>query len=107
MPRSTLDWQSSAGPSASIARVNARARWTIGILVALVIGLVIGLIIVVGDDNDEGPSTTESIQSTSNPTAPLTTTSQTTTSSAPTQTNGGTPAPNPGGTTTAGGTGGL
>ena len=32
--------------------MNTRARWTIGILVALVIGLVVGLIIVAGDNGN-------------------------------------------------------
>lgn len=87
--------------------MSTRARWTIGILVALVIGLVVGLIIVIGDDNKDNSSTTVSIESTSVPTRPLTTTSQTTTSSTPTATTGGTPAPNPSVTTTPGGSGGL
>ena len=37
--------------------MNTRARWTIGILVALVIGLVVGLIIVIGDDNNNSGTT--------------------------------------------------
>jgi hypothetical protein len=88
--------------------VNSRTRWTIGILVALVIGLVVGLIIVIGDDNNDNTGTTTvPIQSVTAPTITQpTTTSQTTTSSTPTQTNGGTPVP-PGGSTTPGGTGGL
>jgi hypothetical protein len=87
--------------------VNPRARWTIGILVALVIGLAVGLIIVVGDDGNDA-STTVPVESISTPTtAPTTTTSQTTTQSTTTNQGGGTPVP--GGTTktTPGGTGGL
>jgi hypothetical protein len=95
--------QVPAASSASIAPVNTRARWTIGILVALVIGLVVGLIIVAGDNDNT--SNTQPIQSVTTTASP-TTTSQTTTST-PTRTNGGTPVPNPGGSTTPGGTGGL
>jgi hypothetical protein len=87
--------------------VNTRARWTIGILVALVIGLVVGLIIVIGDDNKDNSSQTVPVESTAMTTTSPTTTSQATTSTTPTQTNGGTPAPEPGGTSTSGGTGGL
>ena len=97
--------QVPAASSASIAPVNTRARWTIGILVALVIGLVVGLIIVAGDNGNDNTSNTQPIQSTSTTASP-TTTSQTATST-PTRTNGGTPVPNPGGSTTPGGTGGL
>ncbi len=89
--------------------MNTRARWTIGILVALVIGLAVGLIIIAADNNNNNndhSTTTQSTDSTTTPTKPLTTTSQTTTS-IPTQTNGGTSVPNPGRSTTPGGTGGL
>ena len=96
--------QVPAASSASIAPVNTRARWTIGILVALVIGLVVGLIIVAGDNDNDKTSNTQPIQSVTTTASP--TTSQTTTST-PTRTNGGTPVPNPGGSTTPGGTGGL
>jgi hypothetical protein len=99
-------WRFSPGSSARIAAVNTRARWTIGILVALVIGLAVGLIIVAGDDNDDNTTTTP-IESVTSPTTAPTTTSQATTTSTPTQTNGGTPSPNPGDSTTPGGTGGL
>jgi hypothetical protein len=84
--------------------VNSRTRWTIGILLALVIGLAVGLIIVAGDNsNDNG--TTESVSTTSIArTQTQSTTSQATTTS--TVPNGGTPAP--GSTTTSpNGTGGL
>jgi hypothetical protein len=86
--------------------VNPRARWTIGILVALVIGLAVGLIIVIGDDGNDA-STTVPVESISTPTTAPTTTSQTTTQSTTTNQSGGTPVP--GGTTktTPGGTGGL
>jgi hypothetical protein len=86
--------------------VNTRARWTIGILVALVIGLVVGLIIVAGD-NSKNASDTISIQSISTPTrAATTTTPQTTTQSTTTTTpNGGTGVPR--GTTSPSGSGGL
>jgi hypothetical protein len=97
----------SARCSATIAAVNTRARWTVGILVALVIGLAVGLIIVIGDDDNKNASTTVPIESISTPTTSPTTTSQTTTQSTTTNQSGGTPAP--GGTTktTPGGTGGL
>ena len=87
--------------------MNPRARWTIGILVALVIGLVVGLIIVIGDDDNKNASTTVQIDSTSTPTTSPTTTSETTTQQTTTSQSGGTPAP--GGTTKTmpGGTGGL
>jgi hypothetical protein len=86
--------------------VNTRARWTIGILVALVIGLAVGLIIIAGD-NGNNASTTVPIESISTPTAAPTTTFQTTTQSTTTNQSGGTPVP--GGTTetTPGGSGGL
>ena len=86
--------------------MNTRARWTIGILVALVIGLAVGLIIIAGD-NGNNASTTVPIESISTPTTAPTTTFQTTTQSTTTNQSGGTPAP--GGTTetTPGGSGGL
>jgi hypothetical protein len=86
--------------------VSTRARWTIGILVAVVIGLAVGLIIVIGDDSNDNASNTITVQSVTVPTTTGATTSQTTTS-ATTQTNGGTPVPSPGTTTTPGGSGGL
>jgi hypothetical protein len=86
--------------------VDARTRWTIGILVALVIGLGVALIIVAADDSgDSGrgaPATTPRTATLAEPT----TTSGTTTSSTTTTPNGGTGVP--GGTTTpGGGSGGL
>ena len=95
------------GPSASIAAVDTRTRWTIGILVALVIGLVVGLIIVAGD-NSKNNGTTQSLPTTTTSTVtqtqPTTTQSTATNSTTP---NGGTSAPGSTGTTTPGGTGGL
>jgi hypothetical protein len=37
--------------------MNSKARWTIGILLALVIGLGVGLAVVAGDDSGDEPET--------------------------------------------------
>ena len=37
--------------------MNSKARWTIGILLALVIGLGVGLAVVAGDDSGAEPDT--------------------------------------------------
>jgi hypothetical protein len=82
--------------------VNTRTRWTIGILLALVVGLAVGLIIVAGDNSSNNSPSTVPLQSIS-VAAPTTTSQATTTATTP---NGGTPVP---GSTTTGpsGTGGL
>ena len=85
--------------------MDARTRWIIGLLLALVIGLGIALIIVAGDDSsDSGPTVTEPNPATEKLTEPTTTEAPTiSTSMGPT---GGTPVP--GGTTTSpDGQGGL
>jgi hypothetical protein len=86
--------------------VNTRARWTIGILVALVIGLALGLIIVAGDDSNDSDTNSISLESTqtSVPQTSVQTTTQQTISTTTNQ-SGGTPVP--GGTSTTGGSGGL
>jgi hypothetical protein len=43
----------SAAYSTSIAAMTPRIRWTIGLLLALVIGLAVGLVIVTGDESEE------------------------------------------------------
>jgi hypothetical protein len=85
--------------------MDARTRWIIGILLALLIGLGVALIIVAADDSDDSePARTTPNPATEELTEPTTTAAPTTsTSTAPT---GG--APVPGGTTTApNGQGGL
>ncbi len=74
--------------------MNTRARWTIGILAALVIGLVVGLIIVLGDDNNDKTTTSVPVGSISTA-APQTTSETTTQGTIATTTNqsGGTPGP--------------
>ena len=86
--------------------MNTRARWTIGILAALVVGLVVGLIIVVGDDSNDNGTTTAPLESIST-TVPQTTVQTTTQGTISTTTNqsGGTPVP--GSTSTPSGSGGL
>jgi hypothetical protein len=102
MRRSTC----SGGPWARIAAVNARARWTIGILLALVVGLAVGLVIVAGDDSNDSDTNSISLESTPT-TVPQSTVQTTTQGTISTTTNpsGGTPVP--GGTTSPGGSGGL
>jgi hypothetical protein len=84
--------------------MDTRTRWTIGILVALVIGLGVGLIIVAADDSGD----TDAFTVRTAPTEPT----ETGTGSVPTTTSedtGGTPAPTitDEGTTTPDGQGGL
>jgi hypothetical protein len=84
--------------------MDTRTRWTIGILVALVIGLGVGLIIVAADNSDEPDTVTVRTTPTES--------TETGTESAPTTTSedtGGTPAPTitDEGVTTPGGQGGL
>ena len=83
--------------------MDTRTRWTVGILVALVIGLGAGLIIVAADESSDTEavtlqSTTETTESTTRP-APTITSEDT----------GGTPAPgiDEEGVTTPDGQGGL
>ena len=82
--------------------MDTRTRWTVGILVALVIGLGVGLIIVAADESNDAEtvtvrSSTEKTQSTTRP-EPTTT-----------EDTGGTPAPGieDEGMTTPDGQGGL
>jgi hypothetical protein len=83
--------------------VNSRTRWTIGILVALVIGLGVALIIVAADDSgDSGSPATTTGPATETLTEPTTTTEGTTSTTVP---NGGTSVP--GTTTGPNGQGGL
>jgi hypothetical protein len=84
--------------------VATRARWSSGILIALVIGLVVGLIIVLGDNKSNNSSTPVPIQSITMPTVPTPTIAPTTTQSTTTTgPNGGTPIPSPGDTSTPAG----
>jgi hypothetical protein len=77
--------------------VDARTRWIIGLLLALVIGLGVALVMVAGDDpNDSGSSDTAPNPATEKLTEPTTTAAPATTTT--TGTTGGTPVP--GGTTT-------
>jgi hypothetical protein len=86
--------------------VDARARWIIGLLLALVIGLGVALVIVAGDDsNDSEPTATAPNPATEKLTEP--TTSATPTTTTPTGPTGGTPAPGDTTTTTPDGQGGL
>jgi hypothetical protein len=82
--------------------MDTRTRWTVGILVALVIGLGIGLIIVAADESNDTETVT--VQGT-------TETVETATRAEPTTTEdtGGTPAPgiDQEGVTTPDGQGGL
>ncbi len=82
--------------------MDTRTRWTVGILVALVIGLAVGLIIVAADE----PNDTETVTVRS-----ATERTEGTTRPTPTSTDdtGGTPAPgiDEEGVTTVGGQGGL
>jgi hypothetical protein len=85
--------------------MDARARWIIGLLLALVIGLGVALVIVAGDDSDDSePSVTAPNPATEKLTEPTTTAAPTTTT--PTGTTGGTPVPGST-TTTPDGQGGL
>jgi hypothetical protein len=70
--------------------MDARTRWIIGLLLALVIGLGIGLVIVAGDDEEDG--TTVTVEATTERTEPTETAQTETTETAP---SGGTPAPSP------------
>jgi hypothetical protein len=85
--------------------MDARTRWIIGVLVAVVIGLGVGLIIVAGDNSKEITATV--------PVQPVTPQTQATpgttqsTLSAPINPSGGTSVPNPGTGTSPGSTGGL
>jgi hypothetical protein len=72
--------------------MDARTRWIIGLLLALVIGLAIGLVIVAGDDSDDG--TTVTVEGTTERTRPETT-ETTETEATETAPSGGTPAPSP------------
>jgi hypothetical protein len=86
--------------------VDARARWIIGLLLALVIGLGVALVIVAGDDSEDSePAVTAPNPATEKLTEPTTTAAPTATTT--TGTTGGTPVP--GGTTTVSpdGQGGL
>jgi hypothetical protein len=86
--------------------MDARARWIIGLLLALVIGLGVALVIVAGDDSEDSePAVTAPNPATEKLTEPTTTAAPTATTT--TGTTGGTPVP--GGTTTVspGGQGGL
>jgi hypothetical protein len=82
--------------------MDTRTRWTVGILVALVIGLGVGLIIVAADESNDIETVT--VQS-------ATETTESTTHPEPTTTEdtGGTPAPgiDEEGMTTPNGQGGL
>lgn len=71
--------------------MNARARWIIGILLALVIGLGVGLALVAGDDQTDPETVTVTTEQpdTTSETAP-----ETETQTAPSQ--GGVSPPSPG-----------
>ena len=88
--------------------MDARARWIIGLLLALVIGLGVALVIVAGDDSeDSGPAVTAPNPATEKLTEPTTTAAPTTTTPAPTGTTGGTPVPGATTKTAPDGQGGL
>ena len=87
--------------------MDARARWIIGLLIALVLGLGVALIIVAGDDSEDSePAVTAPNPATEKLTEPTTIAAPTTTTT-PTGTTGGTPVPGATTKTTPDGQGGL
>jgi hypothetical protein len=87
--------------------VDARARWIIGLLIALVLGLGVALIIVAGDDSEDSePAVTAPNPATEKLTEPTTIAAPTTTTT-PTGTTGGTPVPGATTKTAPDGQGGL